>query len=78
MNMLCLSLSMPGGYNRFSLGGRDTLRKIGPHDIKRSSMLASYMNFTGYVMGIYFGVLHSGLFRKMNLDNVVCYMLTLT
>jgi len=28
---------MPGGYERFTLGGRDTLYKVGPHDIKRST-----------------------------------------
>jgi hypothetical protein len=50
-----------GGYKRFTLEGRDTLRKVGLHDIKRSPVLASYRNFTGYVMGIYFGVTPLGV-----------------
>jgi len=49
MNMSYILLSTPGGYKRFTLGGRDTLCKVGPHDIKRSSVLASDRNFTGYV-----------------------------
>jgi len=60
-NMSCLSLSTLGGYERFTLGGRDTLRKVGPHDIKRSPVLASDRNFTGYVMGLHSGVTPLGI-----------------
>jgi len=40
-DMSCLLQSTPGGFKRFTLGGRDTLRKVGPHDIKRSPMYLS-------------------------------------
>jgi hypothetical protein len=61
MNMSCLSLSTPGGYERFTLGGRDTLHKVGPQDIKRSPVLITDRNFTGFVMGLYFGVTPLGI-----------------
>lgn len=48
MNMSCLLLS--------TSGGRDTLCKVGPHDIQRSPMLTSDRFFTGHVMEIFFGV----------------------
>jgi hypothetical protein len=52
---------MPGGYERFTLGGRDTLRKVGPHEIKRSLVLGIDRNFAGYVMGLYSGVTPLGI-----------------
>lgn len=50
-----------GGYKGYTLGGPDTLHKVGPHDIKRSLMLGSNRNFTGYVMGITLGVTPRGI-----------------
>jgi len=61
MNMSCLLLSTLGAYERFTLRGRDTLHKVGPHEIKRSLVLISGRNFTGYVMGLYSGVTPLGI-----------------
>jgi hypothetical protein len=41
--------------------GRDTLRKVGPHDIQRSPVLTSDRFFTGHVMGIFSGVTPLGI-----------------
>jgi hypothetical protein len=41
--------------------GRDTLRKVGPYDIKRNPVLASDRDFTGYVMRINSGVTPLGI-----------------
>jgi len=42
-----LLLSTLGGYKRFTLGGRDTLRKVGPHDTE--GVRCSLARFIGYV-----------------------------
>jgi hypothetical protein len=69
-DMSCLLQSTLGGYKMFTLGGRDTLRKVGPHDIKRSLMLTLDRKFIYYVMGMYLGLLHPVTLHKTNPDNL--------
>jgi len=68
--MSCFLKTTLGGYKRFTLGGRDTLRKVGPHDIKRSLMLTLDRKFIGYVRGMYSGLLHPVTPCKTNPDNL--------
>ena len=76
MDMSCLLLSTLGGCERFTLGGRDTLCKVGPHDIKRSSVLISDRDSSVMSWDYIPELLHSGLIRKMNQDIYVCSTLT--
>jgi hypothetical protein len=61
MNISCLSVIHARGIRGVHVRGRDTLHKVGPYDVKKSPVLASDKNFTGYVMGLYFGVTPLGI-----------------
>jgi len=77
MNMSYLSVIHVRGIREVHARGRDTLRKVGLHDIKKSSGVSLSLEFNRSCQGInFFGLLHSGLIRKTNQDNVVCYTLT--
>jgi len=70
----CLLLSTPGGYKRFTLGGRDTLRKVGLHDTE--GVRCTLARFSSVMYGIVLGVTPSDTLRRMNQDNIVCCTLT--
>ena len=65
---------MPGGCKRFTPGGRDTLRKVGPHDTK--GVRCTLARFSSVMYEIVLGVTPPDTLRKMNSDNNVCSTLT--
>ena len=65
---------MSGGYERFTLGGQDTLRKVGPHGTE--GVRCTLARFSLVNQGIVLGVTPPDSLRKMNQDNVVSYTLT--
>jgi hypothetical protein len=69
-----LLLSTPGGYKRFTPGGRDTHRKVGPHDTE--GVRCTLARFSSVMYGNVFRFTPLDALRKMNQDNNVCSMLT--
>jgi len=63
-----------GGYERFSLGERDKLRKGGPHVIE--GVRCTLARNSSVMYGIVLGVTPPDALRKMNSDNNVCSTLT--
>ena len=58
-----------GGYERFSQGERDTLRKVGPHITE--GVRCTLARFSSVMYGIVFGVTPPDTLRKMNQENVI-------
>jgi len=59
---------------RFTLWGRDKLRKGGPHDTE--GVRCTLARFSSVMYGIVLRVTPPDAFRKMNSDNIVCSTLT--
>jgi len=70
----CLLISTPGGYKRLTPGGRDTLRKVGPHDTEE--VRCTLARNSSVMYGIVLEVTPPDTLRKMNSDNIVCSTLT--
>jgi len=63
-----------GGYERFSPGEWDKLRKGGPHVTE--GVRCTLARFSSVMSGIVLGVTPPDALRKMNSDNNVCSTLT--
>jgi hypothetical protein len=71
----CLSVIHAKGDTRGSRQrGRDTLRKVGPHDTE--GVRCTLARFSSVKQGILLGVTPLNTLSNMNQDNVVCYTLT--